>query len=87
MFKSIQTKIILILVAISLVMIIGTGLFYISRLEEARGSVEEQELINEDIEKTKTILIIVSVSYLAIRNCSYNFFIKNDFSSNCKINK
>ncbi len=75
MFKSIQTKIILILVAISLVMIIGTGLFYISRLEETKKTVEEQELINENIEKTKTILIIVSVSYLAIRNSSNNFFI------------
>jgi hypothetical protein len=75
MFKSIQTKIILILVAISLVMIIGTGLFYISRLEETKKTVEEQELINENIEKTKTILLIVSVSYLAIRNSSNNFFI------------
>ena len=83
MFKSIHTKIILILIVISLVMIIGTGLFYISRLEKSKQNIEEHEVINENIEKTKTILIIVSVSYLAIRSSSCNIFIKNDISSNC----
>ena len=69
MFKSIQTKIIIILIVISLIMMIGTGLFYISSLEKTKENVKEQRQIEDNIERTKTTIIIVSVSYAIIRNC------------------
>ena len=83
MFKSIQTKIILILIIISLIMIIGTGFFYISTLEKTKQTVQEQELIEKNIETTKKIIIISSASFTVIRYYDSHFFFKNDISTNC----
>ena len=74
MFKSIQTKIILILILISLVMIIGTGIFYIGTLEKSKKNIVEQEVIQKDIDNTKTVLIIVSTSFAVIRYSCNNIF-------------
>ena len=58
MFKSIQIKIILILIIISLLMIVVMGLLYISSLEKTKENVQEQEVIESNIDNTKTVLII-----------------------------
>ncbi len=87
MFKSIQTKIILILIIISLIMIVGTGMFYISLLESNKNVGQETEQIETNIQNAKTILVIVSVSFSIIRSSSNILFFKDDNSSNCKTYK
>ncbi len=87
MFKSIQIKIILILIAISLIMIIGTGMLYIKSLEETKENIQEQEIIQEEIENAKTTVLIVSISFTLIRSDNNYFFFKNDNSTNSKAYK
>ena len=66
MFRSIQIKIILIIMLISLIMIAGTGVFYISNLESAKQNIKEQEVIQEKIQDTQRVLIIVTISFIII---------------------
>lgn len=84
MFKSIQIKIILILIIVSLLMIIGTGFIYISSLEKTKEAVEEKEVIQSNIDNTKTVLIIVSSSFLIMRSSHSDIFFK---SNNCSDSK
>ena len=87
MFKSIQIKIILILIIISLLMIIGTGMLYISSLEKTKEKIQEQEIIQKNIDNTKTVLIIVASSFAIMRNSYNNIFFKSNNCTNSKTYK
>jgi two-component system sensor histidine kinase VicK len=66
MFKSVQMKIILIIMVISLIMILGLGTLFIVNLEKTKLIVQEQNVIEEQIQNTKAILTIIATAFVII---------------------
>lgn len=66
MFKSIQIKIMLIIIVLAVIMLLGMGLFFINQLETIRNSVSEDELLNFQITRGEVLIILVIIAYIII---------------------
>ncbi|MBE5819269.1 MAG: cell wall metabolism sensor histidine kinase WalK [Clostridiales bacterium] len=66
MFKSTQIKIIIIVVILAIIMFDGAGIIYILNLEKSLDLVQEKDLIINQIQSVKNLLIMVTCSFLFI---------------------
>lgn len=66
MFKSIQIKIMLIIVALCVIVIATTGYFFIEELKELKQAVTEQELVEEQIQRGIALFAFIGAAFIII---------------------
>jgi len=66
MFKSIQVKIILIIMALAIIMLLGYGFVSINEINSLEATIENTEIIREIINKNKIIMGIMLIAFVII---------------------
>ena len=66
MFKSIQIRVMLILMVLAIIMFLLGGYFFIGRLQALQGAVQESELISAQIQQTQLLITLITASFLVI---------------------
>ena len=66
MFKSIQVKIILIIMALAIIMLLGYGFVSINEINSLKEVIENKEIIGEIINKNKIVMGIILITFVII---------------------
>ncbi len=66
MFKSIQVKIILIIMALAIIMLLGYGFISINEIESLRATIENEDIIEQTITKNRILIATMIITFMMI---------------------